>query len=640
MQLPNIDSDRIFTWKMTNVDNENEKVPAIFKEEIYVEDHSELPAEEYSQETEESSKPRELKRQGTGSSDEYIPEITGVEFDAFLIEKQPEPQIFTEFETKIQPQQNFPKYTANVEVDEQSPREKPVKPEIDFKEEYQFKIPTEGYMHERPYGYDMSVRTEDEVSELPDSEIASLISDRKAEERRDSDVSLSDREYSDKDDENVIISDCEADTEIPFTPKQDIKLDDKSVDKIEVKSDKSEESSDEKSSSTDSSDKSPREPKVPISAPAEQVDLDVSFEESESLGAIPARVFGDQYMQEINRLRDGPFNQGTEQYQEPESEVYKSEKTPSDTDNIEKVKPAIYEKPERNIIASDNASSESSDSDDQDIPEKKKRYILDRDEPGSGDKFGTVPEFYMAGESDERPTEGEYPYGKGLPVPKLRLKRESSDSESDVPGETDESMFDNTTDLETTVDLETSPHKGESPDAVIHISDRDTPGKTTDEDSSTIKEEFITLVDSLEMKPEHMMEVKDYISSEEDEGQKYQPHVRVGEDRSESPEIHSGFAEELELSRITEDEEPQSDDDTSSTTSAESVRQVEIPLRDEVLQTVPEESESAEVSMEIPHEGEISDTSFDVEESFNVEGPLARSTLVGEELTPQEVIMG
>ena len=97
---------------MKNIANENENVPAVFKEEIVVEEHSDLPTEGYLEETEESSKPRELKRQGTGSSDEYIPEITGVEFDAFLIEKHPEPEIYTEFESKIEP------HAANISLDE------------------------------------------------------------------------------------------------------------------------------------------------------------------------------------------------------------------------------------------------------------------------------------------------------------------------------------------------------------------------------------------------------------------------------------------------------------------------------------------------------------------------------------------
>lgn len=628
---------------MKNLDSEHEKGPAIFKEEIVVEDHTVLPTEEESQEVDEdvdgTSKRGELLRQDTESSEEYIPEITGVEFDAFLIQKRQasEPQITTAFESKQHLQAPLG-FTADVEIDEKIAKEKDIKTEIELKEEYEFKIPKEGYISDKHFGVDMSVRTEDEVSELPDSEIASLMSDRKAElERRDSDVSLSDREYSDKDDENVIISDTESETESPFTAKQVIRLDDEKTKSLKEKS----ESSDESSSSEESEKHTGEAEENQGMQTTEQEALDESYDESESLGAIPARVYGDQYMQEISRLRDRPVTQGPERYQTTEEVLEETEQTPSDLRALEKVKPKVYDRPERHIVASEDESSEGSESGESGEPEKKKKYILDSDEKEHKDKIGTVPEMYLAGEGDERPPYGEYPYGKGLPVPRLKLKRESSDSESDIPVETDESMFDATTDLETTVDLESTLEKGESPDAAVEVSDRDTPGKTTDEDSSTIKEEFITLVDSLEMKPKHEMEVREYISSEEDEGQKTPHiHIRVEEDRSETPEIHTGFSEEMELSRITEDEEPQSDEssDSESTTSADSVRQVEIPLRDDILHTVPEESESADVSMEIPHEGEISDTSFDVEESFNVEGPLARSTLVREQETPLEVI--
>lgn len=630
---------------MANLDNEYEKGPAIFKEEIIVEDHVVLPTEEETQEVdsaEETTKHGELKRQGTESSEEYVPEITGVEFDAFLIPKKGEAQITADFESKTHARQPLG-FTADIEVDEQ--KEKAIKPEIDLKEEYGFQIPKEHYITDKQFGVDMSVRTEDEVSELPDSEIASLMSDRKAElERRDSDVSLSDREYSDKDDENVIISDTESVTESPFTAKQVIKLDDEKVEVVEDKSESSEGSSREQSSSSEEkeSHKDSKEVDNDIGVnKADQEVLDESFDESESLGAIPAKVYGDQYMQEINRLRDRPFTQGPEQYQTTEELVGQIEETPAGISGLEKVKPKVYDKPVRHVVTSENESSESSESEESDEYQRKKKYVLDSNEREAIDKLGTVPEVYLSGDNDERPPDGEYPYGKGLPVPRLKLKRESSDSESDMPVETDESMFDATTDLETTVDLESTLDKGESPEAAAEASDRDTPGKTTDEDSSTIKDEFITHVDSLEMKPEHSMEVREYVSSEEEEGQKpYQPLIRDEDERSETPEIHTGFSAELELSRITEDEEPESDESSESSSSAESVRQVDIPLRDEVLQTVPEESESADVSMEIPHEGEISDTSFDVDESFNIEGPLARSTMVREQHTHLEVIFG
>lgn len=639
MLLQNLDSDRIFTWKMTNLDNEYERGPAIFKEEIVVEDHVVLPTEEETQEVDavkDTSQHGELKKQGTESSEEYVPEITGVEFDSFLIPKKGEAQITADFESKTHARKPLG-FTADIEVDEQ--KEKPIKPEIDLKEEYGFQIPKEHYITDKQFGVDMSVRTEDEVSELPDSEIASLMSDRKAElERRDSDVSLSDREYSDKDDENVIISDTESMTESPFTAKQVIKLDDEKVEVVEDKSESSEGSSGEKSSSSEEkeSHKDSKEVDKDIDVnKADQEVLDESFDESESLGAIPAKVFGDQYMQEINRLRDRPITQGPEQYQTTEELAEQIEETPTDISGLEKVKPKVYDKPVRHVVASENESSESSESEESDEYQRKKKYILDSDEREARDKLGTVPEVYLSDDNDERPTYGEYPYGKGLPVPRLKLKRESSDSESDMPVETDESMFDATTDLESTLD------KGESPEAAVEASDRDTPGKTTDEDSSTIKDEFITHVDSLEMKPEHAMEVREYVSSEEEEGHKpYQPLIKDEDERTETPEIHTGFSAELELSRITEDEEPESDESSESSSSAESVRQVDIPLRDEVLQTVPEESESADVSMEIPHEGEISDTSFDVDESFNIEGPLARSTMVREQHTHLEVIFG
>lgn len=621
---------------MTN--HENDNGPAIFKEEIVVEDHSLLSTEEEPLEVvqvDATSKHGELTRQHTGSSEEYVPEITMVEFDAFLIQKV-EPQFETNFEstTRTPPHDMFPHFTADAELHEQVVKEIPLKPEFDLKEEYEYKIPKEGYIADKPFGVDiMSVRTEDEVSEIPDSEIASLMSERRVElERQDSDVSISDREYSDKDDENVVISDCDSDTESPFTTKQIIKMDDEKHDIVNGKSESSKETPEVKSTSS--------KPEKDYDVKTTE-DLDDSFDETESLGAIPAKVYGAQYMQEINKLRDAPFIQGPEQYRTTFGETEQAEEAPTDIDELEIVKPKIYDKPVRHIVASEDESEESSEGEDDDSgkPGKTKKYILDTD--GDRDKVGVVPEFYISGARDETLPDGDYSYGKGLPVPRLRLKRESSDSESDVPVETDDSLFDVTTDLETTVDLETTQDKGESPEAAVEESDMETPGKTTDDDSSTIKEEFMTHVDSLEITPEHVMEVREYVSSSEDEGQKAQ-HITVEEGRSESPEIHTGFSEELELSRITEDEEPQSDEtsETDSTTSAESVRQVEIPTRDEILQTVVEESESGDVSMEVQQEWELSDTSFDIDESFNLGGPLARSTLVREQHTQLEVILG
>lgn len=578
---------------------ECEKGPAIFKEEIVVEEDEGTP--------EDGS-----ERPDDDSDREYVPEITGVEYDAYQFEQRQSPEFVVDVNSEDRPipsPRSLNNITVDAYIDVHDNKQIELKPETDFGEDYGFKIPHDAFMTDRQFGVDMSVRTEDEVSELPESEIASLISDRRPElERRDSDVSLSDREYSDKDDENVVISDTDSDS--PFTAKQVINLDDGQ----KVKTDYSEEKPDRKSSTSSSEDSDSVHEEPADVKSVEQEYLDESFDESESIGAIPARVFGDQYMQEVNRLRD------ESNLQVPSKEL----------------------EPERNITASEGKSSESSSSDSgDDEPKSKKPFILDAED--THEIFATDKELFEPGETDQQPMYGGYQYGKGLPVPKLQLKRESSDSESDVPVETDESMFDVTTDLETTVDLEASVDKIESPDGTIEASDRDTPSRTTDDDSSTIKEEFITHVDSLERTPTQLIEIKDYASSSEDEGLKAQLYGGP-DDRGESPDMHTGFVADLELSRITEDEEPESDEgetsDTDSTTSAESVRQVDItPVHEEVLHTVDEVPESVNVSIEVPHERELSDTSFNVDESYSVEGPLAKSTLVPEKYPETEVIV-
>lgn len=553
---------------MKNIESDYEKGPAIFKEEIFVEDtpilHAEqLPTESTGTfESKSESGPKEVsvvpdsddsshdKVGDRAESPEAMPDIVA----DILIN---EPEII---DIKDDHDGNYGEVLNDQE-----------KSEMDVQEEYGYRIPFGGYAADRQYGLDlMSVRTEDEVSELPDSEIASLISDRRPElERRDSDVSLSDREYSDKDDENVIISDSDEDDKPTF------------MDKKEEKTGYFCKEPEEKSDSG-VSDKT----NANVVAPTAPATLDDSFEESESLGAIPARVYGLQYLEEINKFKGQPLA----------AEL--------DSAGMHEVRSEDIVKPHVDLQASlEEKNSEGSSSDSE----------VDKDALNK--------------------TEDEFK------VPRLKLEKESSDSESDIPRETDESNLNITTDLETTVDLEGTFEREKTPDDDKITSDRDTPSKTTDDDSSTIKEEFMTQVDSLDMKLQQPIQIKEYVSSSEDEVPRIQPGP-YGLVRSDSPVYESGLVDDMELSRITEEAEPDSDEtsDTDSSTSADSVRHVEIPVRDEVLQTVPEESESAEVSMEMPVEGEISDTSFDVDESFNVESPLAKSTLMAQNAAaPSEV---
>ena len=538
---------------MKNVDSAYEQGPAIFKEEIYVEESPILNAEESSsRDTTDSSNPDD-KTSDHRRSPEAVPDIV-----EDIIQEEPEEEL-----------------EDQLKLDLNEPR---VKLGVDVREELGYRIPMDAYGAERVYGLDlMSVRTEDEVSELPDSEIASLISDRKAElERRDSDVSLSDREYSDKDDDdNVVISDSDEDSKPLYSPR---KTQDKS-------------SEDQSESSTDSS-KSDRETQQEVTE-QEQTVLDESFEGSESLGAIPARVYGDQYFQEINNIRG--------QLYAPDSVIAEHAKPADEPVNVPDFSQELIDLSMQNVNKSDKESDSSHESDDEDKPD-----ITDNDEILIDIE---VPE-------------------KVAPVAfaRLNLDRESSDSESDLPNETRESNLDITTDLETTGDLETTMEREEAHQAALAASDRDTPSKTTTDDDSTVKEEFYTNVDP-NAAPQQMILIKDYVSSSEDETQRIQLVAMYPEDRSDSPVIESGFVEETELSRISEEHETDETSDTDSTNSADSVRHVDIPIRDEVLQTVLEESESGEVSMEMPQEGDISDTSFDVDQSYNVESPLAKSTL-------------
>lgn len=553
---------------MKNVESDYEKGPAIFKEEIFVEDTPILHAEQLPTEstgTSESiseSGPKEVsvipdsddsshdKVGERAESPEAMPDIVA----DILIN---EPEII---DIKDDHDGNYGEGLNDQE-----------KSEMNVQEEYGYRIPFGGYALDRQYGLDlMSVRTEDEVSELPDSEIASLISDRRPElERRDSDVSLSDREYSDKDDENVIISDSDEDNKPTF---------------MDTKEEKTGDFCKEPEEKLDScvSDKS----NANVVAPTAPAALDDSFEESESLGAIPARVYGQQYLEEINKFKGQPLA------------------VELDSAGMHEVGSEDNVKPHVDLQTSlEEKNSESSSSDSE----------VDKDAVNKTEDV--------------------------FKVPRLKLEKESSDSESDIPRETDESNLNITTDLETTVDLEGTFEKEKTPDDDKITSDRDTPSKTTDDDSSTIKEEFMTHVDSLDMKLQQPIQIKEYVSSSEDEVPRIQPGP-YGLVRSDSPVYESGLVDDMELSRITEEAEPDSDEtsDTDSSTSADSVRHVEIPVRDEVLQTVPEESESAEVSMEMPVEGEISDTSFDVDESFNVESPLAKSTLMAQNAAaPSEV---
>ena len=608
---------------MTNLDSEHEKGPAIFKEEIIVEDHPVLQSEEpeeYSPWETTAPKPasriEELRRQESaesGGSTEYVPEITDVEYDQYLMQRRSPGLGAARFESEIVDQSDDNMFTQtaparlnveyDVEIEDARREEREERPEITFENDYQ--LPKDAFGVEKPYGLDlMSVRTEDEVSELPDSEIASLMSDRKAElERRDSDVSLSDREYSDKDDENVVISDT--DSESPLSAKSKPKK------KTSV-SDEDDKDKSESSKSSVSDKEEDRDEKVKVT---EGGDMNESFDdESESLG-VPSRVYGGQYLEEINKLQQSFTHEPKD---EPAVDRYKPEESK-----------AVL--PERNIIVSPDEKSETSSSEsesDEEKTKKAKKYILE-DDDNESDRLKDSREVFEEAEEADSPR-GDYPYGSKPFIPKLQLKRESSDSDSDAPFETEESNLDITTDLETTVDLETTAEKDkialdESIPEESPTSEQESAEKSTTDDSSTIKEEFITRVDSLDQRPLQIIEVRDYVSSDDDV-----PAVAAHVDiRSESPEIETGFANELDLSCIAEEtEEAESDEESeSSSTSADSVRHVEIPLRDDVLHTVPEEPESADVSMEVPREGEISDTSFDVEESLHVEGPLARSTL-------------
>ena len=657
---------------MRTIDNESEKGPTIFKEEITVEEVSLQSSVKHS---DDDLTTGENQADDSTRGTEFVPEITGVEYEEYVLKGSIEPHIDFKVEESVEKEINI---DLNLPEDAKS-EDRPKRQDIILAEEYQYQVPKDAYLGDRPYGVDMSIRTEDEVSELPDSEIASLVSDRKElgrRDSRDSDVSISDREYSDKDDENVVISEDESDEERPaekpfgmaqpkidatkpvigesdfdltlgtpseiseFTLRTPVPPNEM-VEKPKVESDYSKSSTSD-TSEPSSSDRSNLSHSSDHNELADKpVEVDDSLDETESIGAIPERVYGDVYMQEISRLRNEPFISDTKQAQPLDTDILNRQE--ANEDDIDEKVHSISQGPERHIVVSENEESETGDSDEEE--EKRKSYLLD--EPGKADSFRNIGETFESPDN-KKPSDKDYLFAQESRRPRYKgyIRSETPDSESDVPHETDESNFDVTTDLETTGDQEMIAELVADLEADLtpaagagQISDS---SKTTDDESSTIKEEFITLVDSLERKPQQLIEVKDYVSSSEDESPKKTILIGQTEDRSESPVIVSGLSSaELELSRITEEaEESAEDSESESTASAESVKYVEVSaIRDEVLQQIPEESESVDVSMEMGKE-DISDTSFDVDDSFNVEGPLARSTLGRDSLDHINQVIG
>ena len=657
---------------MKHIDSGFDKGPTIFKEEITTQEGP-LP---YSKEPEGGVIEEE---------EEFVPEIAGVEYDEFIVQKEMSPEklkpditsqinvdaqeireapsgkdLTPRFEVDVSEVQkhepldlrlDLSAFKSSEESDEKEAEDVEVTgeveipsklPEPDFDEQYEFKIPKEGYPYitDKQFAVDMSVRTEDEVSELPESEIASIISDRKEMERRESDVSLSDNEYPEKVDD-VSISDSSE--ESPFTTKHPMPLK-KEVEKTEepkriigesdfdISLGTATEIATEATLGTETEpapevEKKPQKEELggvvePVegeyvrSVLKQAVDEESPDEYDESIGAIPAKVFGDVYMEEVLRLTDKQIAADTTIQAVPG--VESGEK--------EEAKPVI---PEKEMPSAEEEEEYESGEDMKDgVPRPKRKIILERKK--DKDKFKAYPEMLLPDEGEEVPKDGKYIYGKGSPRPKMKPFQKFDESESSESEETtspSEGSFlipSSDSHRQSEESVETSIR---SPEEAL-----DSTVEETTESESTIKEEFITKVESLEEQPQQLISVREYISSEEEEPKEFMSTTDSYDFdvRSETPIIETGFSAELELSRITEDEEPEETESESSEVSQESVQEVPgFTFRDETLQKIPEEGEMVDVSLEmpkgrekIPQEGEVIEEAFTVEESLQAEAGL------------------
>lgn len=652
-----LDSDmQIFTWKMKHLDSDFEKGPAIFKEQITTED---VPL----------AYPREAEKP---DEEEYVPEISGVEYDQFLVPREQSPEalqltsqinvdaqeireapsgrdLAPIYEVEVHEEQSqepldlrldLSAFKSSEESDEKEPEriditgeiEAPGKPEPDFNEQYEFKIPKEGYPYvaDKQYAVDMSVRTEDEVSELPESEIASMISDRKEIDRRDSDVSLSDTEYPEKMDD-VSISDSSE--EAPYISKKPLPA--KGTEKSEEPKGIIGESDFDISLGTPSeistdvtlgielgaTPKTEKETKLEkeevefiSDAMKDAIDAESPDEYDESIGAIPAKVFGDVYMEEIAKLTGKPIA----------ADVVFQAAPSAETSEKEKVKELQPEKDELASVDVEEKEYESGEEEtDRGLGKPKRRFLLH--EKKDRDKYKDYPESFYADEEDAL-RDGTYIYGDGVPRPKLKLFQrldESETSESEATTSPSEGSF----------LVPSSESQRQSEESI------GTPIKSeeeTTESESTIKEEFITKVESLDEKPQQLISVREYLSSEEDEQKDF---VSTGDSfefdvRTESPVIETGFTTELmsDLSRITEDEEPEGTESESSEISQDSVQEVPgFTQREEPLHQIPEEGETVDITLgadkergRIPKEGKIIEEAFTIEETqqTNAQAPV------------------
>ena len=649
---------------MKHLDSDFEKGPTIFKEEIT---SQEVPF----------VIPKEPEKETT-EEEEFVPEISGVEYDEFLVPRPDSTeklQLTTQINVDAQEVKEGPSdkdlkprfevdvseaqvqepldlrldlsaFKSSDESDEKEPErvettgelEAPKKPEPEFDEQYQFKIPKEGYpfLADKHFAVDMSVRTEDEVSELPESEIASMISDRKEIERRESDVSLSDNEYSEKGDD-VSISDSSE--ESPYTTKKPAPFKEMEVSEqpkpLIGESDFDITLGTPSEVSTDvtfGTDVAPTSDTKQLSQ-AEEAEADKSMQEyaetvlkqavdeespdeyDESIGAIPAKVFGEVYMEEISKLTEKPI--AADAVFQAGPGVVSTEE-----DKLKEIQPDKEESP---IIDVEEEEYESGEEEIVDgVARPKRRFLLH--ERGDRDKLKAYPETYLA-DQDETPKDGTYVYGEGSPRPKLRHFQKLDDSE--------------TSESEAT----TSPSEGsflvpssdshrqseESIETPIRSEEeaQDSTVEETTESESTIKEEFITKVDSLDEQPQQLISVREYISSEEEEQRDFVVTADTYDYdvRAESPIIETGFSAELELSRITEDEEPEGTESESSEVSQESVQEVPgYTFRDEALQQIPEEGEPVDVTVEVLEErermhgkGEVIEEEFTLEQSLQAE---------------------